>query len=247
EDMELVRIEKASRSLVANEGIVLPGVPEPANDVGEFFRSSVAVGRSYMHVAAKILGLERLHGGDEIPAGPAAADRVESRKPARDMIRLVVRGGRRTDQPDMGGHRRQRREQRDGLEARDKRRHAKIVRVVLTGADDVCRKQHVEQTALRNPSNLNHVREIDVRGLGNFGMAPGGNMVPMRLDKGAQPHFALLLILRTFHDGLMYSRRGRADCARTFARGARAALDFTFRRGLPAYGCSPCSASPNPP
>ena len=137
EDMEFVRIKKASGCLVANECIVLPGVPKSANDVGEFFRSSVAVAQPHMRVTAKILGLERLHGGNEIPSGPATADHVESRKPARDVIRLVVGRSRRADQPDMGGHRREYREQRDGLEAGDERGHAKIFRVVLTRADDV--------------------------------------------------------------------------------------------------------------
>ncbi len=46
-----------------------------------------------MRVAAKILSLERLHRSDEVPSGPPPADDVETRKPACDVIRLVV-GGR---------------------------------------------------------------------------------------------------------------------------------------------------------
>ena len=51
--------------------------------------------------------------GDQIPTRAPAADMVDRREPARDIVRLVIGRGRCRDQADMRRHRRQPRDQPD--------------------------------------------------------------------------------------------------------------------------------------
>ena len=54
--------------------------------------------------------------GHQVPARAAAAQMIERRKPARHVIRLFERGGRRRNQSDVLRHRSNRREQGKRLE-----------------------------------------------------------------------------------------------------------------------------------
>ncbi len=74
------------------------------HDLGELVGAVVALGVPVVRVAVEVQRLDLHAGGDEVPAGAAAADVVERGELARDVERLVVarRGG--ADQPDALGH-----------------------------------------------------------------------------------------------------------------------------------------------
>src|SRR5688572_14684211 len=80
-------------NLVANEGIVLPAVPESANHSDEFGGAVVAHVVAWCGIAVEI---PRFHVGDgrhDVPARASAADVIERGEFPGDVIGLVV--GRR--------------------------------------------------------------------------------------------------------------------------------------------------------
>ena len=67
-------------------------------------------------VEAEVRSFFRGRRGDDVPAGPPAADVVDRREPARQVVRFVVRRRHRRDQPDPAGVLRQRGQQGQWLE-----------------------------------------------------------------------------------------------------------------------------------
>src|SRR5208282_5400369 len=102
--------------LVADEGVVLPTVPQSGDDAGEFFGAFVAGVVVQVLVAVEVACLLVRPGGDDVPAGPPAADVVQRGVFAGDMDRLVVGGRRGGDEADAGGLGGQRGHQRQRLE-----------------------------------------------------------------------------------------------------------------------------------
>ena len=89
---------------VADEGVVGPAVPQAGDHVVELARAAVALGVLHVLVEAEIQRRVRIGGGDDVPAGAAAADMVERGEAARDVIGLVEGGRAGRDQADMLGH-----------------------------------------------------------------------------------------------------------------------------------------------
>jgi hypothetical protein len=92
-------------------------------------------------VEAEVQRRVGIGGGDDVPAGAAAADMVQRGEAAGDVVGLVVggRGGRH--QADMLGHRRQRRQQGEGLErghrvAALQRRHRHVQHRQVVGHEE---------------------------------------------------------------------------------------------------------------
>ena len=75
EVMQFFGMEELPGFLVADEGIVVPGVPQSDDDAGELARAVVALAVLVMLFAIEIARLVLLARGDEIPARPAAAER----------------------------------------------------------------------------------------------------------------------------------------------------------------------------
>ena len=110
--VDLVRVGVAPRSPCRPGRVVLPAVPELGDDVEELVGPVVPLGvRRASSSRLKLRARRRGRGGDDVPAGPAAADVVERGEPAGQVERLVVGRGRRGDQSDVLGHRGDRRQQ----------------------------------------------------------------------------------------------------------------------------------------
>jgi hypothetical protein len=86
------RIEEAPFGLVAQEGIVLPTVPQSAYDFGELDSAFVAFRVIEVFVAVEVLRLMLIRRRHQIPTRASAADVVERRELAGDMVRLVETG-----------------------------------------------------------------------------------------------------------------------------------------------------------
>ena len=162
ERMQPLRIEKLPAGLVADEGVVVPAVPQRGDDIGEFAGAFVALAVLEVLIAAEILRFFLLARRDQVPAGAAAADMVEGGELARHVIRLVVARGRGGDEPDMARRAGQRRKQGDRLEIGDVlRRAAQRVNMRLSHADIVGEEDHVELGTLGGLRQLAIVRDID--------------------------------------------------------------------------------------
>src|SRR5262249_27021708 len=90
EDVQLLPVEISARSLATDEGVSVPAVPQSPHDGYEFARPFVAVGVIGIAVATEIAGLAISEGGDDIPAGAAAAQMVQRREFPSHMVWLVV-------------------------------------------------------------------------------------------------------------------------------------------------------------
>ena len=94
---------------VAHEGVVGEAVPEAGDHVVELAGAAVALVVLHVLVEAEIQRRVGVGGGDDVPAGAAAADVVERGEAAGDMIGLVEGGRGGGDQADVLGDAGQRR------------------------------------------------------------------------------------------------------------------------------------------
>jgi hypothetical protein len=101
---------------VGGDEVVLPALPELEGYVEEFGGALVAGGVGRLAVEAEVAGGLGSGGGDDVPAGPAAADVVEGGEAAGEVVRGVVGGGGGGDQADVLRGDGQRGEQGDGFE-----------------------------------------------------------------------------------------------------------------------------------
>ena len=88
---------------VADEGVVRPAVPQSRHHVVELARAAIALAVLHVLVEPEIQRRVRIGGGDDVPAGAAAADVVERGEPARDVIGRVEGGRAGGDEADMLG------------------------------------------------------------------------------------------------------------------------------------------------
>ena len=103
--VQLVAVDEPPGGDVADDGVVLPAVPQPADDldgVGGFVEQVDAADVA----AAEQLGLVWGAADPHLPAGPAVGDEVKRGNRFRYMERLGVGHGRDRDQADVVGHRR---------------------------------------------------------------------------------------------------------------------------------------------
>src|SRR6516162_4886276 len=107
--MQLVGMEELPGRLVADEGVVVPGVPKADDDAGELARPVVALAVLVVFFAAEVARLVLLAGGDEVPPCPPSRQPIERGELARHVERLVVAGrggGNEADMAGVGGERR---------------------------------------------------------------------------------------------------------------------------------------------
>jgi hypothetical protein len=195
QNMLFFGVEEDAALLVARKGILFPGIPEPANDIGEFLGAFVSLGMDIMLVAAEIMRLVFARRGDEIPACPAAADMVQRGELARDMIGLVVGRRSRGNETDIAGHGGQRRQQGDRLELRDVAgcRAAQRVDIRAARADAVSHEDQVEFRRFGDLRQPDIMREIG-SGIGlRFRMAPRSDMVAGGIEKSSELELAFLI------------------------------------------------------
>ncbi len=191
EIVEFLRVEIARAGPVTDEGVVVPAIPQAENHFGELDGTVVALAMLEMFLAAEIIGLCDICGGDDIPARAAVADMVERRVFARNVIRLIVASGGGRDQADMLGHRSNRRQQCDRLEiGHILRPAAQRLEVAVSGGECIGEKHQVELAA------LSRLRELDI--MFDIGacvdlclwMQPGGDVMAGRMEEGAELHLA---------------------------------------------------------
>ena len=160
EHMHLVRIEVDAGRLVADERVVVPTVPQAGHHLGELRRAIVTVGVRDVLVAAVIERLGLVVGGDEVPAGPPAADLVQRGELPRQRIGLGVGRGRGGDQAEMRGHRGQRGQQRHRLEFHQfAHAAARSGRAEHADRGAVGEEQQVEFTALGGARDIGRLGE----------------------------------------------------------------------------------------
>jgi hypothetical protein len=190
--VQLVGIEEHAAGLVVDQGVVFPAVPETLDDVQILGRQAVAGVVRQMLGLAEVLGRAFQPGGDDVPAGAAAADVVQRGELAGHVEGLGIGDAERGHQADVLGHRGQGRQDGDRLEA------VQIVRAGL-GVDRqaVGDEQEVELALLGQLGGAAVVLEIGAgAGLG-VGMTPVGPGAPRALD-----HVAELQLSALRHDGL---------------------------------------------
>ena len=101
EAMLALRVEEYAAGLVAHEGVVFIGIPQPLHHVQVLGRAAVALGVINMLLTAKVAGRAFQAGGDYVPTGAAAADQVQRGKLAGDVEGLGVGRGQRGHQADL--------------------------------------------------------------------------------------------------------------------------------------------------
>lgn len=120
--MLLAPVEKHARFLVPRESVILVAVPQAFHHLDKFLRAAIAQRVIEMLLAAVIARGAFETGGHHVPSRPALADQIERGELPRDVERLPIRGGQRADEPDPRGRNRERRQQRQRLEAIEKMR-----------------------------------------------------------------------------------------------------------------------------
>ena len=130
--MQFLLVEKLSRLPVADDGVVIPAIPEALRDLQIFVRNLVAQ-RMFGMRPAVIGGSPFQRRGDDIPARPALGDQVERTKLSGNGERIGIGGRDRTGEPDFAGAGGQRRENRERLEPVEEMRDRLLVDVETIG------------------------------------------------------------------------------------------------------------------
>ena len=181
-----VGIVEAAVLLVEHEGIVVPAIPQAAHHVDELARAPVALVLRQVLLAAEILRFGVVGRRHQIPARAAAADQIERREAARDVIGLVVGRRRRADEADVLRHRRERREQRHRLDPRDVGRARQGFAIVALAGQRVGRKHQIEQPALGGLRHLDIFREIQPAVRPGILVPPAGDVMRRRPQEHAE-------------------------------------------------------------
>ena len=188
ERVHLLRIEEQARLLVADEGVVVPRIPQRLHDLDEFLAAPVAHVLRLVRLVAEVERLGRIAGGDHVPAGAAAAHQIERGEFARHRVGLLEAGRGGADQADVLGVARERREHRERLDPGD---IVQPVQALLVGGEHrmgVGAEHHVEQPALGGLRDLDHAGEI-LAGVGvAFGMPPRRDVVAAGPDEHSDLH-----------------------------------------------------------
>src|SRR5579863_9640199 len=165
--VQLAPVEEDAGLDVGGEGVVLVGVPEPARDLDELLGPPVPGGVVEVLVQAEVLRDLRVEAGDNVPAGPAAADVVQRGDAPGQVERGVVGRARRSDQADVLRVRRNGRQQRQRLQP------VQVVRRVI-GVDEltVDDEERIEEPPLGELGPVDVVVDVDAGVLGDAGVLP---------------------------------------------------------------------------
>ena len=167
-----------------------PAVPQPGHHVVELARAAVALAVLHMLVQPEIERRVRIGGGDDVPAGAAAAQMIERGEAPRDVIGRIEGGRAGGDEPDALGDLRQRRQQRERLERG--RRVAALERIHrhVEHGHMVGHEKGVELRPLQLLDRFLDVREIEIHVRPGAGIAPRAGMDRRRPHEGAEVELA---------------------------------------------------------
>jgi hypothetical protein len=88
--VKLAGIEIAAALAVAEKGIILPAVPEAADDMHEFARALIAFGDIVVLITVEVEACRRISRRHDIPAGAAAADMIEGAEQPSDVEGFII-------------------------------------------------------------------------------------------------------------------------------------------------------------
>ncbi len=185
--MHLLGVEKDAVLDIAYEGVVGEAVPKAGDHVIELARPIIAVAMLHVFAHAEIERCIRVGGGDDVPAGAAAADMVERGEAARHVVGRIEGCRASGDEPDALCYRRERRQQRERLERGHGMTALERVERHVEHGHVVGHEEGVELAGLKLPGEALQVPEIEVRiGIG-AGIAPGAGVDARRTHERTQP------------------------------------------------------------
>src|SRR5712672_1657372 len=154
EHVELFGIEVESRFPVTDKSVVVPGIPQPGDNRGEFPRTLIAIGVADVPFEIEVESFGFGARRHQVPAGAAVAQQIEGRELARDVERLIeCRAGGR-NKADPVGDGRQRRQQRQRLEGDRTRGVAQRIDVAVANPDAIGEENRIEFGKLGEPETL---------------------------------------------------------------------------------------------
>src|SRR5690606_12122056 len=99
--VDLVLVEEAARFLVADEGVVLPAVPEGLHHLHMLAGALIALGMGQLLVEVEVAGRVVTGGGHHVPAGASVGNVIERGELAGQVERLFIGRRGRGDEADM--------------------------------------------------------------------------------------------------------------------------------------------------
>lgn len=151
--MHAGKIGVTARCGIGEHGTVLPTVPQPDDDLDEFFRAPVAILMRRQIGEAEVARRSVVLGGDDIPCRTTAADMVQRREAPGNMIGVIERGRGGRDKPDMFRYPRQRSEQDRGIKRVPWPECGGFIKPRLIGKEN-----RIEGAALRSAGNVETLR-----------------------------------------------------------------------------------------
>ena len=135
---------------------------------------------------AKVESGVRIGGRHDVPAGAAAADVVERREAASDVIGLVKRRGRRRNQADPFGRARKSRKQGERLERGHRRAPSQRLDRHVEHGEMVGHEERVELSAFERLGETLQMLKVEVRVRIGAWIAPPARMDSDRTHEGAE-------------------------------------------------------------
>ena len=176
----------APAGAIVDHRVLGPAVPQPLDHRHELFALGVAVVVADLAGAAEVARRRRQPRRDDVPADAAVADVIERAELPRQIERLGVGGGCGRDQPDPAGHRRNRRQHRDGLKP-----GARGLRRVVAERELVGQEDGIEQPGLRPLRQILVVADVGQRQRRRQRMPPRRLVVAAAVDEQVEMQLPL--------------------------------------------------------
>src|SRR5882757_5954616 len=144
DSMNLGRFEELSCLDVQHEGVLFPTVPKTTNDIPALKCAGITLGVGTGRLAAEVQGLRLECRSNEVPASPAVADLIQSRKLARNLEGLVVARRHGAHEADMASDGGQSAEQSDRLKMSRKGASTSGMQIRIGHGGEIRQEKHVE-------------------------------------------------------------------------------------------------------
>jgi hypothetical protein len=172
-----------ARFAVNDDGIVIPAVPQPKDDIDELLRPLVTIGVERNRIVAEIRSLQVSRGGHKIPPSTSPAEVIERREPACHIVGLVKAGRCRRHEPDPARNGGKRREECDRLEMSRSCGPLTRSEVAVTNTSPIFEKHQVELRFFGTPRPTNIALEIEPAIGFAAGMAPTRDVMSGRIKE----------------------------------------------------------------
>ncbi len=180
------RVREQAGFAVADQGLVLPAVPEPRDHIGELGGTGITILVDRQPVEPEVRRRAFVIGRDDVPGDAPPGRVVERIEDAGDVVGVIERRRDRSDEADLLGDRRHAGDGDDRVE-----RPGRTGAGIRSDGQRIGKKDGIERAALGDPCRFLIVGDIDIAEAASVRCPPGSRMRSGRQDVDVDVKLAL--------------------------------------------------------